>query len=190
MKKVAVDGVEPDELSDGIDCRRLSDPLGATGVALNRYRVAPGDGLPGGLHAHMDQEEMFVVLDGEATFETLDGDVTVGEGEVIRFAPGEFQSSRNESDGPLVMLAIGAPRDTEDVRIPVACPECRHEDMRLDMRGDLSFVCPDCAAEYVPEACPECGRDDLRVTTGEETRTVVVCQDCDAVFDEPPLREG
>lgn len=80
----------------------------------------------------MDQEEIFVVIDGEATFETLECEVTVGKCEAIRFAPGEFQSGKNESDGELTVLAMGAPRDTEDIRIPADCPECQHDDLRLD----------------------------------------------------------
>jgi uncharacterized cupin superfamily protein len=48
---------------------RLSAALDATSVAINRYRLAPGEEFPGGLHAHADQEEVFVVLEGEATFD-------------------------------------------------------------------------------------------------------------------------
>jgi len=57
----------------------------------------------------------------------MDGEVTVSEGEVIRFAPGEFQSGKNDSDGEVVAFAMGAPRDSEDVRVPQDCPECGAE---------------------------------------------------------------
>jgi uncharacterized cupin superfamily protein len=124
MKQILIDSVEPSVRENDIKRRDLSDPLGTTDVAINHYRLAPGERFPGGLHTHMDQEEVFFVLEGEATYETIDGEVTVREGEAIRFAPGEFQSGKNASDRELVVCAMGAPRDSEDIRIPVRCPEC------------------------------------------------------------------
>lgn len=191
MEKVSLEGIDPDLPSEGIYRRRLSDSLDTSDLALNHYRIAPGQGFPGGLHAHMDQEEVFVVLRGAATFETMDGDVTVGQNQAIRFSRGEFQSGRNAGDEDLVALAIGAPRDTEDVRIPAECPDCGHEDLRLDWDEEgLSFQCPACETEYTPEECPECGDGDLRLTIAEPGRTEVVCADCDATMDAPPIRHA
>lgn len=191
MERFAINDVEPDALGASSYRRRLSEALGTAAVAINAYNVAPGDGLPGGLHAHMDQEEVFVVLAGEATFETLEGTVEVGRAEVIRFAPGEFQSCRNAGDEELVVLAIGAPRDSEDVRIPVACPTCGQDNVRLAFAGDGSaFVCPECDAEHVPRDCPACGHEDLRVTLGDGPgETVVVCPACESEYETPPLRD-
>jgi len=148
MEKVSIDDVEPNAFGSEIDRRGLSAPLGTTDLALNRYRLDPGERFSGGMHAHMDQEEVFVIVAGEATFETMDGEVTVGEGEVIRFAPGEFQSGKNDSDGEIVAFAMGAPRDSEDVRVPQDCPECGHDNMRA-IPGDDGFdlQCPECGAE-------------------------------------------
>ncbi len=191
MEKVTIGDVSADDSSGGGVRRVLSDPLETTDVAINHYRLAPGEGFPGGLHAHADQEEVFLVLEGAATFETMDGEVTVGAGEAIRFAPGEFQSGTNDSAEDLVAVALGAPRDTGDTRVPVDCLECGHADLRLDAGEDgLSFACPDCAVEYVPRDCPECGHDDLRFTLAEdEPRPVVVCRGCGSEFDRPPLRD-
>jgi len=137
----------------------------------------------------VDQEEVFVVIEGEATFETLDGTITVSNGEVVRFAPGEFHSGRNDSDRTLVAVAVGAPRDTSDVRLPVACPECDHGTLRLDgSGGGVRFVRPNCGSEHVPRDCPQCGGPALRVTLDAANRTVVACRDCGADFDRPPLR--
>ena len=148
MEKVSIGDVEPNAFGSDIDRRGLSDPLETTDFALNRYRLDPGEPFSGGMHAHMDQEEVFVIVEGEATFETMDGEVTVGEAEVIRFAPGEFQSGKNDSDGEVVAFAMGAPRDSEDVRLPQNCPECGHENVRA-IPGDDGFdlQCPDCGAE-------------------------------------------
>ena len=148
MEKVSIGDVEPNAFGSDIDRRGLSDPLETTDFALNRYRLDPGERFSGGMHAHMDQEEVFVIVEGEATFETMDGEVTVGEAEVIRFAPGEFQSGKNDSDGEVLAFAMGAPRDSEDVRLPQNCPECGHDNMRA-IPGDDGFdlQCPDCGAE-------------------------------------------
>ncbi|MFC7202041.1 cupin domain-containing protein [Haloferax namakaokahaiae] len=190
MKKVALNDVDSASLGEESARRSLSDPLGTTNVALNHYRIAPGDGLPGGLHAHMDQEEVFVVVAGEATFETMAGEITVGEGEAVRFEPGEFQSGANRSDTELSVFALGAPRDTNDTRIPATCPNCSHDTLRLEVGEEsLQFVCPDCAAAFTPSDCPECGHADLRITLGETTATVVVCQNCVGQFETPPLRD-
>ncbi|WP_101295237.1 cupin domain-containing protein [Halegenticoccus soli] len=193
MKRVTIGDVESGAGGADVDCRRLSGPLGAIGVAINYYRIAPGEGFPGGLHAHADQEEIFVVIEGEAIFETLarpSGEITVAEGEAVRFAPGEFQSGRNASSDDLVAFAIGAPRDSEDVRLPLDCPECGCDELRLDAgESDPKLVCPACDAERIPRGCPECGHDDLRAALGEGTRTIVVCPACDAEFETPPVRE-
>ncbi|USZ67313.1 cupin [Halorussus salilacus] len=231
MERVTIGNADSGGSGGGIDRRDLSASLGTTGLALVRYRLAPGGGFPSGLHAHADQEEVFVVIEGEATFETLaaprggaasdsgdenfapeterdenfardsgtEGDddfapvgreVVVGEGEAIRFAPGEFQSGRNAADRDLVALAVGAPRDTEDVRLPVACPECDRADVRLETGDEgVRFVCPDCGAERVPAPCPDCECEEMRLALDDTGRVVATCEDCETEFDDPPVRD-
>lgn len=190
MRYVSIDDVPlSDAVETDIDRRGLSDPLSTTDVAINHYRLSPGDRMAG-LHAHMDQEEVFIVIEGEATFETLNGEVTVSEEEVIRFPSGEFKGGKNESDSDLVIIALGAPHDTEDMRIPIACPECNHADMRLVPREEgTTFVCPDCRAERVPIACSECDSDALRITLDDKNQPVVVCLDCGTEFETPPVQD-
>ena len=205
MERVSVDDLDPGLSHSDVERHGLSGPLGTTGVAVNHFRIPPGEGLPGGLHAHADQEELFYVVAGEATLERLGRSgpgrtgegVTLNAGEAVRFAPGEFQSGWNDSEEPLVVLAMGAPRDSENVRLPVDCPECGHGGMCMDVSERIELVCPDCGIERVPAPCPGCGEDDLRVTLheravgeddGDEARTVVVCSGCGATFDDPPFR--
>lgn len=188
----------------GAVVQRLSDPLGTADLALNHYRMEAGESLPAGLHTHADQEEVFVVLSGELAFETLlppdvgdagsladytPRDVRVSAGAVIRFAPGEFQSGRNAIDGETSVLAIGAPRGTDDIRLPIGCPACSNAPLRLRTDGGVSFECLDCGAGHVPSDCPECGHADLRVVLGDEQATVVECQGCGSRFDEPPVED-
>jgi len=147
MEKVTIDDVEAGGMGDAA-VRRLADPLGTSDVAINHYTLEPGERFSGGLHTHMDQEEVFYVLEGRATFETPDDDVTVGAGELIRFAPGEYQSGKNAGDEPVRALALGAPKESEDVRVPETCRDCGHENMRF-IPGDDGFtlVCPECGTE-------------------------------------------
>ncbi|APX98029.1 cupin domain-containing protein [Natronorubrum daqingense] len=166
MEHVTIDEVESDPLDEKIhtDRRALGEALGADHLAITRYVLEPGDRFSGSIHAHFDQEEVFVVLEGVATFETLPADadetvspteVTVHENETIRFAPGEFQSGHNDGDERVVALALGAPRGTEDIRISrisafgdrdVSCPECETNHMRISRNDSADFECPSCAA--------------------------------------------
>jgi len=204
MERVDIDG-STDGASDSLERRGLTGPLDTDGVALNHYRIPPGSGFPSGLHTHVDQEEIFVVLDGTATFETLaepagagrttDGgrtgrEVAVESGEAVRFASGEYQSGYNRGEGPLVALAIGAPRESTDVRVPVTCPDCERTDFGLDTSDEtLSFVCPDCGAERVPAPCPDCGADAMSITLDGENVVVAACEMCASTFETPPYRE-
>ncbi|MFC7136973.1 cupin domain-containing protein [Halobaculum litoreum] len=147
----------------------------------------PGDGFPGGLHAHADQEEVFVVVAGVARFETLDGPVRVAAGEAVRFAPGEFQTGENAGDTPLVALALGAPRDGDDVRVPATCLDCGANALRLDTAGGPTFVCPDCGAEHTPAPCPDCASDRLAFATDAAHDPIVECDDCGSRFADAPL---
>jgi len=96
MRKVAIDDIDIVTNPMGVhDLRKpVSQALGTEHVAMNYFELAPGDAFAGGLHAHGDQEEIFYVLSGTATFEVgrERERVDVDSGELIRFAPGEFQS--------------------------------------------------------------------------------------------------
>jgi len=111
---------------DDADRASLSEELGTAAVAINRYRLRPGEGLPGGLHTHLDQEEVFVVLDGTVRFETLAEPAVVDAGEAVRFAPGEYQTGANDGDSTAVVLAIGAPNGSDELWVPLDCPGCDH----------------------------------------------------------------
>lgn len=163
MERVSLDDVDPTPTDPDLDCdrRSLTEPLGTTDVAITHYVLAPGERFSGSVHAHVDQEEVFVVLRGEATFETRRPDeettreVTVGPGEAVRFEPGEFQTGWNAGTEPVVALALGAPRDSEDVRLDrivvrgdddgdLGCPDCGHDHLRIARDATGELVCPAC----------------------------------------------
>lgn len=155
MEKITVDDVEKQSTGGDLDRRGLTDPLGMEDFAMNYYALEPGEAFAGGLHTHLDQEEVFYVVDGTATFETKsDTDeesetVEVGSHEAVRFAPGEFQQGRNEGDERVVALALGAPTPSTDVRVPQACPECGESDVLAVAfeDGEMGLECPECGTE-------------------------------------------
>lgn len=137
VRKVTITDVEPDNNPREIheERRPVSDALGAEHVAVNYFRLDPGEEFSPGLHAHRDQEEVFYIQSGTATFvcgadrET----VTVDAGEMIRFAPGEFQTGQvpEDAEEEVIALAIGAPGPRhnwgEDLESLVYCRTCEAE---------------------------------------------------------------
>ncbi|MEF8876913.1 MAG: cupin domain-containing protein [Haloarculaceae archaeon] len=148
MERVAVEAVETGDRPNAT-VRGLADELGTTDVAINHYHLEPGEAFASGMHTHVDQEEVFYVIEGEATFETPEGETAVGAGEAVRFAPGDYQQGRNEGDEPVEALALGAPRESTDVRIPQPCPECGESDNLRAIPTDegFAFECPECGAD-------------------------------------------
>lgn len=124
MQKVTMAEVDDAYLSGTHDRLDVSRALSADHVTVMYYDVPPGDVLSGAYHTHNDQEELFLVFEGRATFMTEDGDVTVGEGEAIRFAPGEFQHGYNDEEEALVAIALGAPPGMEDTESVFVCTGC------------------------------------------------------------------
>ena len=60
--------------------------------------AAPGRGPS--LHKH-DYAEVFILLEGEATFRNADGDQTIAAGHVVVVPAGEPHGFVNSGDGPL-----------------------------------------------------------------------------------------
>lgn len=154
MNRVALDEIEPAVISTATDRRALGDELGTTDVGMAYYEVAPGERFSGLYHTHYDQEEVFYVRSGTATFRTEDGPVEVGAGEAVRFAPGEYQQGYNEGDDPVVALALGAPGPThshEHLEARVECPDCGtetpHDVALTDSREGVVLTCQDCGTE-------------------------------------------
>jgi len=160
MKKVAIDEVDtqPNPLDVHEIRRPVTQALGAEHVAMNYFELAPGESFSGGLHTHHDQEELFYVESGTAEFEVgrERETVTVDAGEVIRFAPGEFQVGSNPQDAEedVVGWAIGAPgprHDWDELESVVYCRECdaeRGHETRINSDGRFEFTCTECGNEF------------------------------------------
>lgn len=119
------------------------------------YELAPGEQFSGVLHTHHDQEEIFHVLDGTATFDvgTDRETVEVDAGQVVRFPPGEFQSGRNETDDPVRALVVAAPDDRHtwaDIECRLPCPDCGEvtsHGVREPDESGMTVYCEDCGHE-------------------------------------------
>lgn len=144
MEKVSIDDLDNDPRVADVQ-KHATAPLNLSDMAMNYYELEPGDSFSGGLHTHMNQEEVFYVIEGTATFETKDGEVEVETDEVVRFAPGEYQEGKNRSDGRIRALAMGAPQDDGEVRAAVPCQECDadYHVSHVDDDG-VTLECPDC----------------------------------------------
>ncbi|ELZ07742.1 cupin domain-containing protein [Natrinema thermotolerans] len=158
MEKTAIDDVEIEvNPMDVHSVRRpISDALGFTDFAMNYFELEPGESFSGGMHTHHDQEEVFYVQEGTATFDTEAGEVIVDEGEVIRFEPGDFQTGYNDTDEQVVGFAFGAPKskhDWDQLESLVYCQECEEEighGLELTDDGNFRLTCTECGNTFVP----------------------------------------
>lgn len=150
MERVRIADVE-NALGPAAEKRRLTDPLGATDLAINYYELSPGDAFAFGYHRHASQEEVFVVEAGTVTFETEAGPVEVGPDEAVRFAPGEYQRGVNRGSDRVRALALGAPQDPGETDIRRNCAGCGErtaQAIELADDGDALLTrCADCGAQ-------------------------------------------
>lgn len=78
------------------------------GVTFHMHCYGPKGG-ENGLHTHVDEDHIFVVLQGEAQFFDLDGALPVlRKNQALMLPKGCFYSFSNEGTEPLVMIRFGA----------------------------------------------------------------------------------
>ena len=158
MEKVAIDDVNIVNNPLGVHSVRkpVSGALGTSDFAMNYFELEPGESFSGGLHTHHDQEEVFYVQEGTATFEVgrEREEHDVGAGAVIRFSPGEFQMVKNDSDERVVGFALGAPKashDFDEMESLVECRECGEErahELELTDEATFRLTCTDCGNSF------------------------------------------
>jgi uncharacterized cupin superfamily protein len=150
MEKITIDDLD-NRMAPASVKRPVGSELGAENLAVSYYELAPGESFAFGYHAHADQEEIFHILEGTATFETDAGDVDVESGEVIRFSPGEFQRGSNETDETVRAIAVGAPADAGELTLLRECEPCGERTGQTiemaDDRNALVTLCVECGTE-------------------------------------------
>ena len=155
MDRVSLEDVpvQTNPVADQSVRKPVSQMLGTEDFAFNYFELEPEESFSGGMHRHHDQEEVFYVLDGEATFETPDDEYTIGTDEAIRFEPGEYQTGYNSGSDTLRGFAMGAPgsqHDWDQIDALLYCSECDEKTdfaMGLTDEGRFEFECRDCGHE-------------------------------------------
>jgi len=145
MEKVPLDDVEIENNPLGVHSHRkpLSQVLGTEEFACVYFELQPGDSFSGGMHRHHDQEELFYIIEGTATFETPDDEIEVEAPGCIRIPPGQYQQGSNESDDLVRAFAFGAPgaqHDWDELESLTYCTECEEKtDHSVDLTEDDQF---------------------------------------------------
>jgi mannose-6-phosphate isomerase-like protein (cupin superfamily) len=99
-------------LSPGLEARFARRELGSSSLGVSRETLAPGFRVPFG-HTHRDQEEVYYVLRGSGRMKIDDEIVELGEGDLVRVAPGAWRCTEAGPDG-MQILAAGAPTAEEN----------------------------------------------------------------------------
>lgn len=199
----------PDEPSYAAHMKAVGEAVGATEFAVNVYTALPGESISLGYHRHPDHEELFYVIEGTIAFETADGGFWIETGEAFFVPAGAPHRCRAVGDTEARVIAIGAPKATNDAVFSEPCPACGEETDREIERTDAGSTpavvlrCSACGEEtdrvrpgmeIEGDPCPECGEtvSHAEETTDGEGRTVYVltCVECGTETDRIGTEDG
>jgi uncharacterized cupin superfamily protein len=113
-----VDDFEEMEGSGGATWRLGRKTLGAESFGFNVVDIEPGGQLPAHDHTADNQEEVFIVLEGQGTIVTGDEEHEAPAGTYCRYAPEVNRTIRNRSDAPVRALLIGVPLESGYEQMP------------------------------------------------------------------------
>ncbi len=104
-----IDEFEEMEGSGGATWRLARKSLGAEAFGFNVVDIEAGGQIPAHDHTGDDQEEVFIILEGEGTIVTDDEEHEAPAGTFCRFSPNVNRTIRNKSDANVRALLIGVP---------------------------------------------------------------------------------
>ena len=113
-KPTNVWNLELEDIDDGRRGARLLEPPPGTHLVGAVWELDPG-ASSGPYHVHHATEEFVLVLDGQATLRSPDGERELPRGEVVHFptgSPGAHQIL-NRSDAPVRYLMVAAHSGTD-----------------------------------------------------------------------------
>jgi quercetin dioxygenase-like cupin family protein len=113
-----IDEFEEMEGSGGATWRLARKTLGAEAFGFNVVDIEAGGEIPAHDHSGDNQEEVFIVLEGDGTIVTDGEEHDAPAGTFCRFAPEVNRTIRNKSDGNVRALLIGVPVDSGYQQMP------------------------------------------------------------------------
>lgn len=151
-RKVAIDDL-PNTPNPTREKKEVDEAVGATEFGFNVFRADPGEQLPWGYHSHPEHEELFYVVAGELVVETPEREYRVGAGEAFFVPPDHPNRARAVGDEVAEVVAVGAPKASDDATIREECPACGEMTDRTyevaTEAGEQTYVlqCAQCGAE-------------------------------------------
>ena len=113
-----IDEFEEMEGSGGATWRLARKTLGAEAFGFIVVDIESGGQIPAHDHAGDNQEEVFIILEGDATIVTDDEEHEAPAGTFCRYAPEVNRTILNKSDGNVRALLIGVPADSGYQQMP------------------------------------------------------------------------
>jgi uncharacterized cupin superfamily protein len=113
-----VDEFEEMEGSGGATWRLARKTLGAESFGFNVVDIEPGGQIPEHNHSGDNQEEVFIIVDGDATIVADGEEHPAPPGTYCRYAPEVSRTIRNNSDENVRALLIGVPVESGYEQMP------------------------------------------------------------------------
>ena len=113
-----IDEFEEMEGSGGATWRLARKTLGAEAFGFNVVDIEAGGQIPAHDHTGDNQEEVFIILEGDATIVADEEEHEAPAGTFCRYAPEVNRTIRNKSDGNVRALLIGVPADSGYQQMP------------------------------------------------------------------------
>jgi quercetin dioxygenase-like cupin family protein len=114
----SIDEFEEMEGSGGATWRLARKTLGAEAFGFNVVDIEAGGEIPAHDHSGDNQEEVFIILEGQGTLVTDGEEHDAPAGTFCRLAPEVNRTIRNNSDGTVRALLIGVPVDSGYQQMP------------------------------------------------------------------------
>lgn len=111
--------------------RRLAPAAGLEDFGASHVVLAPG-GISSQRHWHEGEDELVVMLAGEAVLIEDEGETVLRPGDIAAFPKGVANGHHlvNRTDAPCVFVAIGRPSDTD----------CHYPDIDLHLDAKRGFI--------------------------------------------------
>ncbi|MFC4359934.1 cupin domain-containing protein [Halobium salinum] len=127
--------------------REVDEAVGATEFGFNVFEADPGERLPWGYHSHPEHEELFYVVAGTVEVDTPEVTHRVETGEAFFVPPNHPNRARAVGSEPARVLAVGAPKASDEAVVSEPCPNCGDEtDRTHEVVDDGETYVLSCAA--------------------------------------------